>query len=107
MMYDVCVRAADYIIGLGKYELDSLMAMLKLSYAYFNYSQDLGCFDSTWLNAVNLIIATVQAQQNGTEEEGDNNPYMFERVTPVATDTLMLSGRGAPANHTGEILTHF
>jgi uncharacterized protein len=85
----------------GKYELDSLAAALKLAFHYYNATSDLSCFDSTWQKSVETIIDTIVTQQNGTEEEGDAPPYMFERLTYVATDTLMLSGRGAPAQRTG------
>jgi len=85
----------------GKYELDSLAAAMKLSYAYYNYTHDVSCFDSTWLDAQEAIIQTITDQQKSSEEEGDNYPYRFQRLTTVATDTLMLGGRGPMAARTG------
>ena len=90
----------------GKYELDSLMAAIKLSYNYWNSTKDATCFlsDDTWHKAMTLVVATVTEQQKGTEEEGDNFAYKFERMTSVATDTLMLDGRGPVANRTGTLV---
>ncbi|KAL6068238.1 Metal-independent alpha-mannosidase, variant 2 [Balamuthia mandrillaris] len=91
----------------GKYELDSLLAVLKLSYQYWNATQSASCFDSAWLQAVTLIVNTMMVQQAGTEETLANPPYLFARQTTVATDTLMLQMQGPPAKRCGLVKTAF
>jgi meiotically up-regulated gene 157 (Mug157) protein len=59
----------------GKYELDSLAAVLKLSFEYYNATGDLSPFDSNWLAAFDTILATIEYQQQGTMEEGPNPEY--------------------------------
>jgi meiotically up-regulated gene 157 (Mug157) protein len=92
----------------GKYELDSIMAALKLAYHYYNVTQDDSCFlqDSTWMSSVLLILSTVQEQQNSTVQPQDS-AYYFMRTTNVATDTTVMSGIGAPARKTGLIKSMF
>ena len=36
-----------------------------------------------------------------TDGESEVVPYLFQRLTEVATDTLMISGRGPPAKKCG------
>jgi meiotically up-regulated gene 157 (Mug157) protein len=84
----------------GKYELDSLAAVLKLSWNYFVATNDTSCFDATWKQAMARIVSTIVLEQRGSEEEGEDPPYTFQRTTPVATDTLMLGGRGPMAART-------
>lgn len=93
-----------------KYELDSLCAVLRLSYGYYVHSRDANgggadnrdttCFDEEWLRAVALILATIRAEQAGTEEVNDP-AYSFERISTRPTETLALNGRGQPARRCG------
>jgi meiotically up-regulated gene 157 (Mug157) protein len=77
----------------GKYELDSLMHALKLSYGFFNAtSPNDTCWDlnrDLWLQAAAVILDTVVVQQRGSMEEFTNPAYLFSRQTNAATDTLM------------------
>eukprot|EP00622_Pseudochattonella_farcimen_P006724 FR742579.1.p1 GENE.FR742579.1~~FR742579.1.p1 ORF type:complete len:305 (+),score=31.78 FR742579.1:62-916(+) len=86
----------------GKYELDSLAAFLKVSYAVYNATAGTAtCFDETWERAVVVVLDTIQAQQASTAEEGDKPSYTFQRETTEATDTLSQSGRGTSAQRCG------
>jgi len=86
----------------GKYELDSLAAILKLANQYYKYSNgDHTCFTDKWLSGVEFIIATIRVQQKGADEEYSNPAYKFNRNTEVATDTLMMQGRGVPSKRCG------
>jgi len=85
----------------GKYEIDSLNSFLKLSYWYWkNDSNDTSVFDSYWISAVNKTIHTIKIMQI-EEISSDPASYLFQRLTTVATDTLMLNGRGPPGNPMG------
>ena len=85
----------------GKYEIDSLNSFLKLSYWYWkNDPNDTSVFDSHWISAVNKTIHTIKIMQI-EEISSDPASYMFQRLTTVATDTLMLNGRGPPGKPTG------
>merc|ERR1719334_1573081 len=56
-----------------KYELDSLIHVLKLSNIYFRSTGDIDCFlptlknKNTWILAVAAIIDTIKVQQAGTD----------------------------------------
>jgi uncharacterized protein len=87
----------------GKYELDSLMSFLKLSYWYYRYMGDEELrviATSTWISAAEKVLDTVQTMQSQTGQN-DSPSYLFERETTVATDTLMMDGRGPPSKPIG------
>jgi meiotically up-regulated gene 157 (Mug157) protein len=85
----------------GKYELDSLAAFLKLSYYYWVYSEDTSPFDDTWMQAVNLSYSVIEQQMSGIKDQLDDPPYLFQRETTRATDTLMQDGLGVPGRRNG------
>ena len=92
-----------------KYELDSLCAFFKLSYAYYsNSQQDISPFNSIWLKAVNEALTVIKLQQ---EPQGPLNPsggsgYYFQRSAQNPTDTLM-HGVGPPSKRTGLSISPF
>jgi hypothetical protein len=80
----------------GKYELDSLAAVLKSSFAYWKATQDASLLqDPTWLSAMESILATITLQQQSTEEDGAHPAYAFER------DGVVYPNPAAPAARTG------
>lgn len=85
----------------GKYELDSLAAVLKMFNNYVNANLDFACIKSNWPEGMQELINTVRAQQVASQDEWDNPAYTFRRFTTTATDTLMMGGRGPPANSCG------
>ena len=90
-----------------KYELDSLCAVIRLACGYHAATGDTSPFDARWRAAMTLAVATIRAQQAGADEEGDAPPYVFQRTTASATDTLPLGGRGHPARRCGLSKSHF
>lgn len=92
----------------NKYELDSLVNVLKLANAYYNVTRDLDCLKSSqYPNAVKVILDTLEVQQAGTDEEFDSPAYTFNRLTSTPTDTLMNGGRGVPASRCGLVKSAF
>ncbi len=83
-----------------KYELDSLAAFLQLSYDYFTATGDAAFFGKHgWVQAVDTIMATTTELLGGTySDDGHVNfsPYMFQRQTTTASETLPNSGAGNP-----------
>jgi hypothetical protein len=80
----------------GKYELDSLAAVLKSSCAYFNATSDASLLaEDDWLSAMERILDTIVLEQQSTAEDGPNPPYAFGRPGEVYPRA------GAPANRTG------
>lgn len=102
-----------------KYELDSLAAFLQLSYDYFAATDDGAFFGkvfkkdggsesgdaddaefrSTWVLAVEAIMATAEEMTKGTygpDGRPQFSPYQFQRPTSVATETLPNAGAGPP-----------
>jgi len=87
----------------GKYELDSLMSFVKVSYWHYRYSGDKALkqfANDNWLAAVALVLKTVNTMQID-DGQADNPPYKFERLADSALDTLPLSGRGFPVKPFG------
>lgn len=87
-----------------KYELDSLCAVLRLSYGYYAATGDASCFDARWSEAMRLIAATIKHEQGPSLEEGaepDPSEYRFQRVSPRPTETLMENGYGQAAARCG------
>lgn len=91
----------------GKYELDSIAAVLKLSFAFFNATKNISPFNSNWLSAIDAIMNTIEYQQSGTVDQLNNPQYTFLRETTAATDTLMLNGFAAPGKRNGMSRSHF
>ena len=50
----------------GKYELDSLAAVLKLSNNYYQWTNDTACLRPDWIDAMSLVIDTITVQQQST-----------------------------------------
>ena len=84
-----------------KYELDSLCSVLRLATGYYFETADASCFDAAWLSAVEMILQTIRREQAGSDEQGENPTYRFQRNTPFAGDTLNNQGRGNPFYRTG------
>jgi len=82
-----------------KFELDSLCAVIKLSYAYYQSSNRTNIFLSQdWKNAMDIIVDVMKDQQKSSTEGPIR--YFFQRSATSPTDTL-LWGVGAPAKRTG------
>lgn len=86
-----------------KWEIDSLCYPLRLAWAYWKLTGDSSVFDSTWVDAVRLILATFTEQQR----KDGRGPYSFRRVTDRALDSQILDGYGAPASGCGLIVSSF
>ena len=86
----------------GKYELDSLAAVLKLAWSYWNTTGDSGCFltDASWSASMAKLVGTIQAMQGATGSPLDA-PYRFQRESNSPTETQMLGGMGVPTPYTG------
>lgn len=63
----------------GKYEIDSLAAALRLTFLYWNMTQDVSILDDTFLSAVEKIISVVEVQMLSTTEQNGTYPYQFLR----------------------------
>ncbi|KJE97157.1 twin-arginine translocation pathway signal [Capsaspora owczarzaki ATCC 30864] len=99
---------ANKLVFERKYELDSLCAVLKLSYAYYNATRTLTPFNANWVSAISLILSTMQIQTQDTAQEDKNGgpAYSFQRTTNEPSDSL-LHGRGYPCSFTGMIKSNF
>lgn len=77
-----------------KYELDSLASFLKLSWLYYDRTDDLSFLTETWLEAVSLVLKVVEEQMEPTfdSKTGDAKVarYVFQRWTNIGTETLAL-----------------
>ena len=86
-----------------KYEIDSLCYPIRLAYEYWKVTGDDSVFGSTWLQAVNAVLATFVEQQR-KENVG---PYKFQRRTERQLDTMNNNGLGSPVNGCGLIVSCF
>ena len=78
-----------------KYELDSLASFLKLSWVYYNKTEDLNFITPTWLQAVALVLTVIEQQNEPTFDPATGEAlfphYAFQRWTNIGTETLALS----------------
>jgi len=78
-----------------KYELDSLASFLKLSWLYYDNTDQLDFITPNWLTAVALVLRVIEEQSEPTFNpltRVANIPYyLFQRNTNIGTETLALS----------------
>jgi uncharacterized protein len=86
-----------------KWEIDSLCYPIRLAHGYWKTSGDTSPFDSSWQDAMDLIIKTFREQQR---KDGPG-PYSFRRQTTTPNDTLNLNGYGNPVKPCGLIASGF
>jgi meiotically up-regulated gene 157 (Mug157) protein len=88
-----------------KWELDSLCypSAWPTAIGGRRATGDVSPFDDRWLAAMELTVATMRAQQRKI----DPGPYRFQREADAPTETLMLSGYGAPTRKVGLIHSMF
>lgn len=82
-----------------KFEIDSLAAVLSLSYQYYNATEDALPFNDRWVRAVKLIMDTARKNQIGSGPK-TSYEYSFTRICNRPTETLM-DGEGWPSRFTG------
>jgi meiotically up-regulated gene 157 (Mug157) protein len=93
----------------GKYDLDSLLSFLKLSYWYWRYTDDTALlhFASAdgfmWLSAVREVVRTIGQMQvdDGMSTSRMAASYLFQRLGVEAQDSLPVQGRGPPSRPFG------
>lgn len=86
-----------------KWEPDSLAYVIRLSHGYWQATGDTSCFDGVWLDAMRLILRTLQRQQR----RNDQGDYQFVRMTTNPIDTLGGGGYGWPARPSGLVVSGF
>jgi meiotically up-regulated gene 157 (Mug157) protein len=95
-----------------KYELDSLMAFLKLSRSLYEATGELTPYDAQWLAAVRRVLSVLHAQQasSATDAAGPCGPaYTFTRNNIAGQGPLnsLLNAVGPPAGYTGMVRSAF
>ena len=73
----------------GKYELDSLAAVLKHFNNYYEYTGDSACFRPDWIDAMVLILDTITDQQISTRTRSALTPAS-DLAYPARNVTLTL-----------------
>lgn len=86
-----------------KWEVDSLCYPIRLAHGYWRATRDPAPFDAEWRQAMAVVVRTFREQQRKTGP----GPYSFQRPSTLATETLMLEGRGAPTRKVGLIHSMF
>jgi len=86
-----------------KFEVDSLCYAVRLAYAFWKATDDVGCFDADWRRASHVIVDTLSVMQR----KSGLGPYRFQRVTDRAHDTAPNDGYGAPTRPIGLIASLF
>jgi meiotically up-regulated gene 157 (Mug157) protein len=86
-----------------KWEVDSLCYPIRLAHGYWRATHDPAPFDAEWREAMGVVVRTFREQQRKTGP----GPYSFQRPSTLATETLMLEGRGAPTRKVGLIHSMF
>jgi hypothetical protein len=86
-----------------KWEVDSLCWPLRLAHGYVAATGDASVLDETFGRAARLVVETFRVQQR----RAGRGPYRFQRRTPVAYDTVPLSGYGNPTRPNGLLHSMF
>ncbi len=82
-----------------KWEINSLLFVIRLSYEYWKKTEDVTPFDKTWVQAMKLLFHTLKDQQRLTSE----GPYFFQRLTLDPADAVANGGFGQPTRKNGMI----
>ena len=81
-----------------KYEVDSLCAVLQVSYLFWKYTGRTSHFTDAWKNSANIILDLWETEQYHAEK----STYTFERPNPwKQSDTMTRGGKGEPVGYTG------
>lgn len=86
-----------------KWEIDSLCYPIRLAYEYYKVTGDASVFDTTFIEAMQKVLATFKDQQR-KDGLGD---YHFQRMTTRSTDTKSNDGYGEPVKPVGLIVSAF
>ncbi|KAI8068627.1 DUF1237 domain-containing protein [Gongronella butleri] len=95
-----------------KWEIDSLASFLQLSNKYWQATNDSSFIRSPiWLNAVQLVLDTVQQEQQGTFDVKSGEPLhvaeVFSQTSDRPTENQFVNGRGQPIKYTGMVRSLF
>ena len=86
-----------------KWEIDSLCYPIRLAYEYWKVTGDTSVFDTTFIEAMQKILATFKDQQR----KDGLGAYSFQRMTTRSTDTKSNDGYGEPVKPVGLIVSAF
>ena len=86
-----------------KWEIDSLCYVIRLSYKYYELTNDASVFDDNWDKAMRLIVKVFKTEQRKDEQ----SPYSFSRKTTSMLDAPIFEGTGRPIKPTGMICSMF
>ncbi|PWH26747.1 metal-independent alpha-mannosidase [Xanthomonas euvesicatoria] len=90
-------------VGERKWEVDSLCYPIRIAHEYWRATGDTAPFDDDWRAAMHVVVKTFREQQR----KDNRGPYVFQRPSPLATETLVLEGYGQPTKPNGMIHSMF
>ena len=82
-----------------KWEINSLLFVIRLAYKYWKTTGDTEPFDATWEKSMILIYDTLRVQQRFD----DPGPYTFMRESSKANEVIANNGYGRPTRKIGMI----
>lgn len=84
-----------------KYELDSIAAFYRLSWGYYNETDDVSPFDESWLRVVNKTLSVIHTEQSTLNKENHELLYHFTTHSGHLHPAVRLEGYGYPGKQCG------
>lgn len=84
-----------------KYELDSFGAFYRLSYGYYNETNDITPFDNIWLKVINTTLTIIHTEQNTLDKQNHELLFHFTTSSGHLHPAIRLKGYGYPGKHCG------
>lgn len=90
-----------------KWELDSLVAFIRLSCGYFETTGDINPFDDSWLRAIGSALTIMRREQKTLNKNTKQDLFQFRTPGGHLHPAIRMEGYGYPGKQCGLVRTLF